>query len=1057
MSTLLAVLLAAQAGPAPSPELPACAEGWKLEVVAQAPRLRHPSVVACAPDGRIFVGEDPIDMEGPIDQPGDRIVCLHPDGRLTVFADRLGPVFGLMYLEGKLFVQHVPKFSVFRDDQGIGRDRVDLIECTNPTPSAGNGLNDHIPSNFHLAMDGFLYMSVGQKGVYGAVGTDGRRFEMREGGILRMRPEATGLEIYARGVRNILDVALTSEDEIFVYDNDDHTKTWKVKILHMVDGGYYGFPWDIKPARPYTLGGVCDFAGGAPTGALAYTEDALPADFRDNLILCDWGRRTVFRVRLVPEGASYRAASIEDLIPPGPNDFRPVGLTLSPDGTSFYIADWNFAGWKQKKEAGRLLRLSWKGASRAAPKPSWYGPWALGEKRETARAELRAGLSHPSKSVRLAAQRLLVGEGAAAVPSLLEALGDSALPAVARRHALWALDALDGGREARPLILKLLNDPDLRLQAIRQLGTRAVGEAGRPLAELLGDRCPPVRLQAATALGRIGDPARIPELLEALADEDAFVRHSAFSALHRIGRASPGAWPAIGRGLLSDRPSVREGTLYAMRETHDEGVVRVLAAYVRDGGKPAPVRAAALGVLAELELRPPPWDGRWWRNGPYAFAEDNPKVGPRIDRTEPWEGTAVVRETLREALEDRSPLVRARAAEPPSKRSPPGRETPKEALPGPPRPDLPRVAPEPYAEFAGRTPGNATRGRAIFFESKGAACSRCHKIHGEGGDLGPDLGGVGLKYDRGFLIESILYPSRQIAEGYAQTMIRTRGGRVVLGRVRSETSEEIALVDQEGKEHVIPLADIDGRKVSELSLMPDNLQAALSLEEFADLVAFLASLRDDEGFVPLFGGKDLSGWKKDPQNVGHWTMKEGGVLFYDGMGRDLWTEKSFGDFVLKADWRFPPVEAGGKPPVEKDAPVILPDGSLSGQAEKVQDGGDSGIFLRGSQKSQVNIWCWPIGSGEVYGFRTDPNLPAEVRRGATPKLRADRPVGQWNHFVITMKGERLTVVLNDKTVIDRALLPGVPPQGPIGLQHPGNPLTKDMPLEFKDFLIKELK
>jgi putative heme-binding domain-containing protein len=566
-----------------------------------------------------------------------------------------------------------------------------------------------------------------------------------------------------------------------------------------------------------------------------------------------------------------------------------------------------------------------------------------------------------------------------------------------------------------------------------------------------------VRFQVATALGRIADPASIPELLDTLADEDAFVRHATFGALHRIGQSSPPAWAAIGRGLRSDRPPIREGTLFAMRETYQEPVIRVLAAFVGDVEEPAPARAAALGVLAELELKPPPWDGRWWRNGPYAFAEDNPKIGPRIDKTEGWAGTAVVRETLHAALEDPSPLVRARAAEPPSKVAPPGRESPGEALPGPPRPEFPHVAPEPYANYAGRTPGNATRGRTIFFGSKGAGCSRCHKIHGEGGELGPDLSGVGSKYDRGFLIESILYPSRQIAEGYAQTMIRTRGGRVVLGLVRSETPEEIALVDQEGKEHIFRLAEIDGRKVSELSLMPDNLQAALSLEEFADLVAFLAAQRDDEGFVTLLSGKDLSGWKKDAENAGHWTAKEGGILFYDGKGKDLWTEKSFGDFVLKADWRFPPVEAGGKPPVEKDAPVILPDGSLSGGTEKVLDGGDSGIFLRGSPKSQVNIWCWPIGSGEVYGYRTDGSLPAEVRRGATPKLRADRPLGQWNHFVITMKGERLTVVLNDKTVIEEARLPGIPPRGPIGLQHPGNPLTRDMPLEFRRLLIKEAK
>ena len=79
---------------------------------------------------------------------------------------------------------------------------------------------------------------------------------------------------------------------------------------------------------------------------------------------------------------------------------------------------------------------------------------------------------------------------------------------------------------------------------------------------------------------------------------------------------------------------------------------------------------------------------------------------------------------------------------------------------------------------------------------------------------------------------------------------------------------------------------------------------------------------------------------------------------------------------------------------------------------------DSGVFLRGSGKSQVNIWCWPIGSGEVYGYRTDARQPPEVRAAVTPRTQADKPLGEWNRFEITVRGDRLTVVLNGKTLID---------------------------------------
>jgi hypothetical protein len=123
-------------------------------------------------------------------------------------------------------------------------------------------------------------------------------------------------------------------------------------------------------------------------------------------------------------------------------------------------------------------------------------------------------------------------------------------------------------------------------------------------------------------------------------------------------------------------------------------------------------------------------------------------------------------------------------------------------------------------------------------------------------------------------------------------------------------------------------------------------------------------------------------------------------------------------------------------------PTVLPDGSYkndeNGQVIKTpRPNADSGIFVRGHGKAQVNIWCWPVGSGEVWGYRNDKSMPPEVRAGATPKVHADNPVGQWNTFVLTMKGDRLTVELNGKTVIDNAQLPSVPEKGPIGLQHHG--------------------
>ena len=169
----------------------------------------------------------------------------------------------------------------------------------------------------------------------------------------------------------------------------------------------------------------------------------------------------------------------------------------------------------------------------------------------------------------------------------------------------------------------------------------------------------------------------------------------------------------------------------------------------------------------------------------------------------------------------------------------------------------------------------------------------------------------------------------------------------------------------------------------------------------AFIIAILASAilshAEEQGWTSLFNGKDLSGWKVPPGDNGHWRVVDG-VIDYDARSeapgpKDLWTEKSFSNFILKIDWRIK--ETSGLFVM----PVILPDGSEkkddSGKlVTVVKENADSGIYLRGFDKAQVNIWCWPIGSGELYGYRTDVSQPPEVApaRRHAPKFR---PTNRW--------------------------------------------------------------
>ena len=215
-----------------------------------------------------------------------------------------------------------------------------------------------------------------------------------------------------------------------------------------------------------------------------------------------------------------------------------------------------------------------------------------------------------------------------------------------------------------------------------------------------------------------------------------------------------------------------------------------------------------------------------------------------------------------------------------------------------------------------------------------------------------------------------------------------------------------------------------------------------------------------EGFEPVFNGKDLTGFKpRDKQKMDdlqqHWTFKDDGVIAYNPAGKKgemtLWTAKEYGDLVLMLDWRWVgPAQKMQRPYIDPATGEEKKDASGKVMSEEVLEY-DSGVYLRGSPKSQVNMWNWPCGSGEVYGYRMDKSLPQSVRAGVTPKKKMDKPNGEWNHMVITMKGDRLTVQVNGEEVITQAQLPGVAAKGPIAFQDHGEGF------ELRNVYIKELK
>jgi len=230
--------------------------------------------------------------------------------------------------------------------------------------------------------------------------------------------------------------------------------------------------------------------------------------------------------------------------------------------------------------------------------------------------------------------------------------------------------------------------------------------------------------------------------------------------------------------------------------------------------------------------------------------------------------------------------------------------------------------------------------------------------------------------------------------------------------------------------------------------------------------AWAAENKAPKDFVSLFNGKDLAGWKVPAGDNGHWKVVDG-VIDYDAQSeasgdKSLWSEREYGDFILHVDWRLK--EA---PFLNKNIPYILPDGThardIHGKEMRMTlPDADSGVFLRGDGRFQVNIWCWPIGSGELYSMRTERASSPELRAAATPRTQADKPVGEWNHFEITAQGKTVKVVLNGKTVIPGATIPDLPARGRLAFQHHGGK-SKDGAwsgppslVQYKNIYIKEL-
>jgi putative membrane-bound dehydrogenase-like protein len=614
----------------------------KIELLASYPDVEACTTVCGAPDGSFYVGNDPRDGRLSNKEPVNIIVRfsgLGADRQRTVFADKIYSPAGSAWHDGYLYVLHDPLLTRFKDTNGdgIADVREDLV--TNLGIPPNEGLNDHVVSGFTLGMDGFWYISVGDRGIYQAKSTkDGSTITMQGGGIARCRTDGTQLEIFSTGTRNHLQVNLDAEDNAFTRDNTDDGNGWWTRLTHHIEGGYYGYPYlyrgapnygVVQPSEqtlnaikqhggtatvdsglvtvdgktvpapgsgqstinfqpPTFLPAMADFGGGSPTGGLCYLSDGLPQQYRGRHFFSEWGKAGVFVTEVARDGATFKLVSDTKLIEPDKGgDFRPMQLSVAADG-SLLIADWGYGGWKSPRIAGAIWRLSWP---EAKPAPR------LKDESKATVEELTAALGHSDRDQRLRAEYALVGKGEGGFEKLAVLVQDKRSPSVPRIHALWTLENIATlaftAANREPSVGKTTTTPP----SLERVCALAAG--------LLEDHDATVRAQAARLLGSraearttvgnvprsVGTDFAHPALLAALKDPDPHVRRQAASALGHVFVTEPGAGEALVALLLDRDPWVRFAARGAALFYSTDAFVRILA-----GNDPAAKEAVWLAL-----------------------------------------------------------------------------------------------------------------------------------------------------------------------------------------------------------------------------------------------------------------------------------------------------------------------------------------------------------------------------------------------------------------------------------------------------------------------------
>ena len=856
----------------------------EIHLFTQNPQITTPTGIAIDGKGRVFVAESnthfrPENYDGPAT---DRILILedtNDDGtanKRTVFHEGFTHLMDLEFSnDGSLYVATRMDIHRMRDKNGDGKtdEVIPVVKMKTTGTYPHNGI-----SGLCFNSDGSLNFGLGENlgHDYTLIGSDG--IEIKGGGeggsTYHVQADGSKLRRVTTGWWNPFGMCVDSYGRIFGTDNDPGASP-PCRLIQIHEGADYGYEYRYGRTGLHSLiswtgdlPGNIPMIGGtgeAPCGIISGERTNFPTKYRHNLFVAAWADHQIERYELSQPIDSGQVTAQRRVLIQGGNDFRPVGLTVAPDG-SMYVSDWVSASY-QLHGLGRIWKVSGLTAGQAAPISIVNRLRGRSSKQLTTLANTDDDIG-----VRVATVQELQRQGEA-VAQWAAKKHPVSVRAIAVSHLSLS--------EHRNLIFEAANshDPVLRHAAIQTLAAQTKSEhfAAAPSAakwlamkrsehrdeyangKILGKllkreanedweiavkwiaddklirfrkdlkdqlKAKPLNVQQylmlVAAIDRLDGkkPSDIPKQQQlARTALDASNSTSLRVATLRLSTPSnPLLTTSVVAELLNNQePAIRLEAIRLLTGREDKSAISELSNVVRDDKRPLNERTHAIAALAPVQQQV--------TSQLVSLAKDNSRqiasaalrslVGAKLpknhglDRTDGGKNTQAVRRALGGKFE-----------------RPQATET------------------DEWLQLL-KGAGDATAGERLFFHTKVASCSKCHQHSGRGTSVGPSLSLIARRLPqhpeqaKRWLLETILQPSKDMAPQYTPWTVVTKDGKQLTGLPRRKGGNSEAYLGVDGKEFSVKKQDIEFHQESRISIMPKGLLQNLTHQELRDLFAFL--------------------------------------------------------------------------------------------------------------------------------------------------------------------------------------------------------------------------